>query len=66
MFVLSAVGKGLCDLLVGVRGVNYLLEVKRSAKEQLTEDQVKFFQTWTGHKARVNSADEALQAVGLK
>ncbi len=53
------------DLLVGVAGagVNLLLEVKRDAKAKLTPAQEKFFATWPGQKARVNSLAEARAAV---
>lgn len=53
-----------CDLLVGFRGKNFLLEVKRP-KEKLTLTQELFGKTWRGTPvAIVRSEREALQAIG--
>jgi len=56
-----------CDLLVGYRGRNILLEVKDgnkppSARKQ-TEDQVIFQAEWRGQYAVVKTVDEAIAAV---
>jgi Holliday junction resolvase len=61
---LASTGKGCPDLLVGFRGVNWLLEIKdgqkvRSARK-LTEDQVVWHQTWRGKVYIVESVDQAL------
>ena len=72
---LAAVGGGVHDLLVGFRGVNYLLEVKNPDTEvkafregnnaaALTPDQKKFHFFWQGQGAIVWSLDDALQAIG--
>ncbi|MCL1888902.1 MAG: hypothetical protein FWF99_00155 [Desulfovibrionaceae bacterium] len=66
---LSRVGQGCPDLLVGFRGRNYLLEVKRpKAKGQragtLTPDQERFFSEWRGQVAIVRTVDDAPKAVG--
>ena len=60
---LHAVGAGVPDLLVGYRGVNYLLEVK-SRRGRLTADQVVFFDQWRGAAQVVRSVDDALKVVG--
>lgn len=61
--------KGLPDLLVGIRGVNILLEIKDGSKppsaRKLTADQEKFFAEWKGQRAVVNSVDAALEVVGM-
>jgi len=66
---LSAVGCGLTDLLIGHRGVNYLIEIKNpnqpKSKRKLTKDQVEFHATWRGQKAVVESVDEILQIIGV-
>ena len=64
---LSAVGKGCPDLLVGFRGVTYLLEVKNvKGKNRTTRDQDIFYAWWRGAPvAIVRTADEALQAIGI-
>ena len=49
---LAAVGHGVPDLLVGYLGKTILMEVKDGtkspSKRQLTEDQVKWIDSWTG------------------
>jgi hypothetical protein len=68
--VLSAVGGGCPDLMVGFRGATFALEVKqltgkRDPKpEPLTPDQVKWHREWRGHVAVVSTADEAFAAIG--
>ena len=64
---LSAVGKGCPDLLVGHRGVTYLLEVKNvKGKNRTTPDQDVFYAWWRGAPvAIVRTADEALSAIGI-
>ena len=59
------------DLLVGFRGVNYLLEVKGelgpkggSTGRNLTPDQETFFATWRGQRCVVRNISDALQAIG--
>lgn len=51
--------RSIPDLLVGWRGVNYLIEVK-SDKGKLTPYQNEFHQTWTGQVAIIRSVDEAV------
>lgn len=57
------------DLVVGRAGVNYLLEVKDGSKipseRRLTPGQERFFDTWRGQVAKVETLEEALAAVGL-
>lgn len=64
---LAAVGDGCPDLLVGYKGINYLLEVKDGSKvpsqKKLTKDQLKFFETWKGQAVKVESVDEALSVL---
>jgi hypothetical protein len=59
-----------CDLLVGYRGRNYLIEVKLplgkrggSSHSQLNDDQKDFDKTWRGQFDVVRSTDEAIQLV---
>jgi hypothetical protein len=63
---LSAVGKGCPDLLVGHRGVTYLLEVKNvKGKNKTTPDQDVFYAWWRGAPVTiVRTADDALIAIG--
>jgi hypothetical protein len=69
---LATVGGGVPDLLVGVRGKTYLLEVKtpkgkRNPKPApTTEDQDRWFSVWRGDRVRiVTSVEQALLAVGI-
>lgn len=55
------------DLLVGYQGRNWLLEVKdpeqTAHNRKLTPNQVKFFDTWKGQRAKVETAEEAIEIV---
>ena len=51
------------DLLVGFRGVNYLLEVKMP-KGRLNKKQEKFFRGWVGQVNIVRTIDQALGLIG--
>ena len=68
--VLSNVGGGCPDLLVGHRGVNYALEIKDGSKPPservLTPDQVEWHRDWIGQKQVVKSEAEALEAIGIQ
>lgn len=48
------------DILVGYRGCNILMEIKRDEKAKLTPAQVKFFDEWKGNVVRVETAVSAL------
>jgi hypothetical protein len=67
--LLSDLGHGAPDLLVGWREVNTLLEVKDPAKppsqRKLTPDQVIWHRNWRGQVVIVHSISEALEAIGL-
>jgi hypothetical protein len=66
---LAAVGKGVPDLLVGLRSRNYLLEVKDGNKppsaRKLTEHQEAWHRTWAGQVLTVTSAEDALRQLDL-
>lgn len=68
---LKAVGasvdpRGPLDLVVGFRGVNYLLEIKAltGSRRYLRPSQAKFISGWAGQVAVVRTLDEALQTIG--
>lgn len=67
VLILSMVGKGCPDLLIGMFGKNILLEVKDGKKppsgQKLTEHEQKFFQLWKGQVEIVNSLDSALKII---
>jgi Holliday junction resolvase len=62
--ILSMVGKGCPDIIVGYQGVNYLIEIKDGKKppsgQKLTEHEEKFFNTWKGQVCLINSSDQAI------
>lgn len=62
VFDLSAVGQGCPDIMVGVRGVNFLFEIK-TPKGTLTDDQVIFHRTWPGQVVVVRTLQDALDAI---
>lgn len=66
---LAAVGNGVPDLLVGFRGMNYLMEVKDGSKppsaRRLTKDQMIWHKAWNGGVVVVTNETEALNAIGV-
>ena len=60
--ILSTVGNGCPDLLVGYNEVNYLLEIKIPGGK-LTDDQRVWHSTWQGRFAVVYSAEQAVKLV---
>lgn len=71
---LSAIGKGVPDLVVGYNGANYLLEVKHRAAvnksgtfrpSQRERSHEEWHRQWRGHVVTVWSADDALAAIGV-
>lgn len=65
--ILSAVGKGCPDLLVGFRNRNLLMEVKDGdapkSQQKLTSDQVKWHGEWRGQVIVVNTVGQAQLAL---
>lgn len=61
---LHQVGQGCPDLLVGYRGVNYLIECK-GMSGRFTYFEYAWIRTWAGRDVCVAySVDEALRAIG--
>ncbi len=67
VLILSSVGKGCPDILVGMNGSNYLFEIKDGNKcgsqQKLTEAEQKFFDTWKGQVFLINSVDCVLEFI---
>jgi Holliday junction resolvase len=65
VLILSEVGKGCPDICVGMRGVNYLIEIKDGSKppsgQKLTDCETEFFASWKGQVQVINSVDAALR-----
>lgn len=55
--------KGAPDLLVGLHGINYLIEVKER-KGKLTPAQVALHDDWRGQIAVARTMEDALRIVG--
>ena len=67
---LAGVGKGVPDLLVGIRGRTALFEVKDGdkvpSKQKLTPDQLAWHAAWNGGTlAVVDGPESALRALGV-
>lgn len=54
-----------CDLLVGYRGRNMLIEIKRPKVGKVTPAQAKWNAQWRGQRATVKTVDEAIESVTL-
>lgn len=65
--VLSMVGKGCPDILVGFRNRNFLFELKDGNKtmsrKKLTPDELEFFNKWKGQVNVVENLDEILNII---
>ncbi|HEX6427989.1 MAG TPA: hypothetical protein VF008_09905 [Niastella sp.] len=66
---LHTIGQGCPDLLLGVRGRNFLIELKDSEKtesqKRLTDDEKEFFNTWRGQVNKCETLEDILKVVGL-
>lgn len=60
--IMSNLGDGFPDIGVGFRGKNFLMEVK-DGKNDLTQDQREFFDTWRGQVVVVRSPADALRVI---
>lgn len=65
VLVLSAVGKGCPDLLVGWQGRNLLVEIK-SKRGKFTPEQIKWWAEWHGQKQIIRSCLEAVELLNGK
>jgi hypothetical protein len=67
---LAMVGQGVPDLLVGINGRNFLMEVKNEdqppSKQSLTTDELLWHNEWKGKVAIVRNVKEALAAIGAQ
>ena len=62
--ILAYIGGGCPDLLVGYGGTNYLLEIKRDEKADVTSDEREWIQGWRGQVRVVWTIRQALEATG--
>lgn len=62
--ILSAVGKGCPDTIIGFRGRNIFVEIKDGSKspseQKLTADQINWHANWAGQRCVANSIEDAI------
>ena len=61
--LLNRVGDGCPDLLVGIRRVNLLVEVKTDWKQSLKDDQKKWHEEWRGQVCTIYSVEDAVNLI---
>lgn len=68
--VTSTAGKGFPDIVAGIRGKNYMIEIKDGeaypSDRKLNDRQKKFHNKWRGQIDVALCVDDALEIVGLK
>lgn len=65
--VTSQVGNGFPDLVCGIFGKNFLVEVKNpEARGKLSAEQICFRDRWKGKVHVVESVNEALKVIGVE
>lgn len=68
--LLSSLGSGIPDILVGFRGKNYLMEIKNPEKpirdQRLTKDEQVWIDAWWGQVDVVKTLGEGLVVIGAK
>jgi hypothetical protein len=64
------IGKGFPDLVLGVKGMNFLLEVKDpsqpKSKRKLTPDEQAWHDEWAGQVVVVETFDDVVQIINRK
>ncbi len=67
VWITSALGKGAPDFVIGVRGVNLLVECKDgekvSSQRKLTPSEELFHSNWKGQIQIISSMQEAVQLI---
>lgn len=64
VFHLHEVGKGCPDLLCGINGHTFLVEIKKDDKAKFTPAQLLFQAEWKGSPVyRINNCEEAIALV---
>jgi Holliday junction resolvase len=59
---LHTVGNGCPDIVVGLRGVNYLIEIKTDTGK-LNSNEIRWHKNWNGQVAIVRTIEEAIELV---
>lgn len=61
VLLLNRVKNGCPDILIGKGEINFLVEIKTTKKDKLTEDEFKFFETWKGQKCVATTTEEVVE-----
>jgi Holliday junction resolvase len=63
--IISDIGRGCPDIIVGMHGRNYLVEIKngrlQTCKQKLTKMEADFFESWKGQVCVINSIDAVVE-----
>jgi hypothetical protein len=69
VFSTHMVGKGFPDIVIGYKGINYLVEIKDGKKsksqKKLTNDEIKFHASWCGQVNIVENIDDVLRMLKI-
>jgi len=67
VFSTHTIGKGFSDIVVGYKGLNYLIEIKDGKKsksqKKLTEAEIKFHFDWYGQISIAENIDDILKII---
>jgi len=67
--ITSMLGGGFPDLVVGVGGKNFLIELKdgdkTESRKRLTPDEVKFFDRWNGQVNKCETLEDIFKIIGF-
>jgi len=67
VFSTHEVGKGFPDIVIGYKGINYLIEIKDGKKppsaRKLTDAELDFHLSWNGQIDTIKNLDELLQII---
>ena len=69
VFSTHMIGKGFPDIVIGYKGINYLVEIKDGAKiksrKKLTDDEIKFHGSWFGQIMIAENVDDVLRLLKI-
>lgn len=67
VFITSGVGEGFPDLVAGIKGQNFLFELKNPAlspsRKKLTTDEQSFFDTWKGKVYKIETIEDVIRII---
>lgn len=70
VLILSDIGKGCPDIMIGYRGKNYLVEIKNGKRppsaQALTPAEILFFERWMGQVDIICCEEEAIEFIKIR